>query len=152
MPASSTAHVARATDPPDYVPGAVALDISKFLARRPDDCPCLAPGYVPTLPGVTYSRDGDKVIMHSEFELIGHRTSFLDPNYFCAFANPAEINAYIAPGLSARVQEQCRYSCLTSMRKYICMKEPIDTTAPTPPSRSTAGCPSSAATGGPTAG
>ena len=130
MPASSTAHVARATDPPDYVPGAVALDISKFLARRPDDCPCLAPDYVPTLPGVTYSRDGDKVIMHSEFELIGHRTSFLDPNYFCAFANPAEINAYIAPGLSARVHEQCRYACLTSMRKYICMKEPIDTNCP----------------------
>ena len=130
MPAPSTAHEARSTDLPDYVPGAVAIDISKFLAQRPDDCPCLAHGYVSTLPGLTYSRDGDKVIMHSEFELIGHRTSFLDPNYFCAFANPAEINAYIAPGLSARVQEQCRYSCLTSMRKYICMKDPIDTNCP----------------------
>jgi hypothetical protein len=130
MPAASTAHVARSTDLPDYVPGAVAIDISKFLARRPDDCPCLADGYVSTLPGLTYSRDGDKVIMHSEFELIGHRTSFLDPDYFCAFADPGAINAYIAPGLSARVQEQCRYSCLTSMRKYICMKNPIDPNCP----------------------
>jgi hypothetical protein len=124
MPVSSTA-------PVPFVPGPLQINISSFIAVEAAVAPFLQDGCESTLPGVKYFADSDgQTWLHCDPSLLGNRDCYLDQSYVRAFANPAEINVLIAPGLPRHILVGCRHRCLAVLRTNVCGKESTDPSCP----------------------